>query len=223
MNIVTFEKLANPMNWLWSLDLIHFFNFYLGIAFLASSYMRVNQYRSILGLVRAVPGRWPKLFELIRRHGNIFLTWSTVLPAILAFCLFSLNMLASRLVWPSVDLTVARLLEHRVIFALVLPLGVMMLCVDWYATFTVGEVDRAMVQQYFDQAEYWLGSWTAPVVHFFTLGRINPRQMVAVEVQKALLEASRLINTTLWWVIAQVGLRMAFGLALWLTYAWIQM
>ena len=43
--------------------------------------------------------------------------------------------------------------------------------------------------------------------------------MVAVEVQKALLEASKLLNWTLWWIIAQVGLRVAFGLSIWTTYA----
>ena len=59
----------------------------------------------------------------------------------------------------------------------------------------------------------------ATVLRVFTLGFVNPRRMVAVEVQKALLEASRMLNSTLWWVTVQVGLRIAFGLALWLTWA----
>jgi hypothetical protein len=95
-----------------------------------------------------------------------------------------------------------------------------MLAVDLYATFTVGEFDRNMMQKYLDQAEYWLRSWSAPVVRVFTLGFVNPRQMVAVEVRKALVEASRLINSTLWWGSAQVSLRVVYGLTLWLTYAW---
>jgi hypothetical protein len=57
-------------------------------------------------------------------------------------------------------------------------------------------------------------------VRVFTLGYINPRRMVTLEVRKALVEASRLLNVTLWWVTAQVGLRAAFGLSLWLIYAW---
>ena len=95
-----------------------------------------------------------------------------------------------------------------------------MLSIDWYATFTFGKIDRELMQKYFDQAEYWLRSWTAPVVHIFTLGYVNPRRMVAVEVRKALIQASRLINSTLWWVTLQVSFRVAFGLVLWLTYAW---
>jgi hypothetical protein len=210
------------MQWLWNLNLIHFFNFYLGIAFLASTYVRVSQYRAILSLVRSIPGRWPKLFQLITRHSHLFLTWATILPAALAFAVFAMNMLASRLIWPQVDLTLAELLERWAVLPVILPLGLFMVLIDGYATFSVGEVDRQMMQQYFDQAEYWLRSWTAPVVRIFTFGYVNPRQMVAVEVRNALLEASRLINSTLWWVTAQVSLRIAFGLSLWLTYAWIQ-
>jgi hypothetical protein len=51
------------------------------------------------------------------------------------------------------------------------------------------------------------------------LGRINPRLMVAVEVRTALLSSSRMLNSTLWWVVIQAGLRIAFGLSLWASYA----
>jgi hypothetical protein len=94
-----------------------------------------------------------------------------------------------------------------------------MLGVDFYCTVVVGEVDQALLQKYFDEAEYWLRSWTAPVVRILSLGTINPRQMVAVEVRKALLEASRMLNANLWWMATQIGLRFAFGLSLWLSYA----
>jgi hypothetical protein len=94
-----------------------------------------------------------------------------------------------------------------------------MVGVDLYSTFRVGEIDRSLLERYFDQAEYWLRSWVAPVVRIFTLGYINPRKMVAAEVRKALEEASKVLNTTLWWVSLQVALRVAFGLTLWLTWA----
>jgi len=53
------------------------------------------------------------------------------------------------------------------------------------------------------------------VVRIFTLGYINPRQMVNVEVRKALLEASQLLQLSLWWISVQVGLRVVFGLSVW--------
>lgn len=207
------------MEWIWHLNLIHLFNFYLGVVFLASTAMRLSQYHAILALVRSFPARWPRLFRLMTEHKQIFLTWATALPAILAFVVFAINLAASRLVWPSVNLTPGQLLDHWLVLPLIGVLGILMLGVDGYSTFSVGNVDRELMQKYFDQAEYWLRSWTAPVVRVFTFGFINPRQMVAVEVRSSLLEASKLINSTLWWVTVQVGLRIAFGLALWLTYA----
>jgi hypothetical protein len=201
------------------LDLIHLFEFYLAVAFLISTVVRVNQYRSIIGLVGAVPGRWPQLFRLVKKHTTIFLTWTTVLPGVLALTLLAIHTLACRLVWPHANLTVSLLGSNWPAIPVVLLLGGCMLGVDWYVTFTFGKIDRDLMQKYFDQAEYWLRSWTAPVVRVFTLGYVNPRQMVAVEVRKALVEASRLINSTFWWMSLQVGLRVAFGLSLWLTYA----
>jgi hypothetical protein len=207
------------MSSLLDLNLIHLFDFYLAVMFLASTMLRINRYRSILALVGAVPGRWPRLFKLVREHRSVFLTWATVLPAILALTLSLTHMLACRLVWPQAKVTIGYLTSHEFAVPFIVVLGCLMLGVDWYATFTFGEVDRALMQKYFDQAEYWLRSWTAPVVRAFTLGYIDPRRMVGVEVRKALVQASQLVNTTLWWVTVQVTFRVAFGLALWLTYA----
>jgi hypothetical protein len=207
------------MTWLWQLNLFHFFDFYLALAFLLSTVMRFRQYEAIIRLVRAVPDRWPRLLKLVREHHTIFLTWSTGLPAFLALILWLLNTLACRLVWPQALLTVSDLGQLWLALPMVIVFGAGMLCVDIYATFSVGEVDGAMMEKYFDQAEYWLRSWIAPVVHIFTLGFFNPRKIVAVEVRRALVEASRLLNNTLWWVTVQVGLRIAFGLALWSTWA----
>src|SRR5262249_3692174 len=137
----------------------------------------------------------------------------------LALGLWLLHSLACRLVWPHAALTVGELEDLRAAVPVVTILGIAMVALDLYATFKVGQVDRRLLERYFDQAEYWLRSWVAPVVHVFTLGYINPRRMVAVEVRKALVDASRLLNTTLWWVSGQVGLRIAFGLSLWLAYA----
>jgi hypothetical protein len=102
---------------------------------------------------------------------------------------------------------------------MVLPLGLAMFGVDLYTLMRVGAIPRSEMEKYFDQAEYWLRSHAAHVVRVFTLGFVNPRKMVAEEVRKSLEGASNLLNTTLWWVNLQVGLRFSFGLSLWLTWA----
>jgi hypothetical protein len=202
-----------------NLNLIHLFDFYLMLAFLAGTVRRLEQYQSIGRLVLAGPGRWPRLLQLVKQHRTIFLTWATVVPGLLALGLWAAQLVASRWVWPQADLTTGQLAEHWLPLTAVACLGLAMIAVDVYGIVIVGEFDRALMEKYFDQAEYWLCSRTAHVVRVFTLGFVNPRKMVNVEVRNALLQASRMLNTTLWWVTMQIGLRVAFGLSLWLTWA----
>ena len=184
------------------LDLIRFLDFYLMLTFVAGTVRRVGQYLSVGRLAVSVPSRWPRLLDLARQHRMIFLTWATVLPALLWLMLPMAQLVE---LWPAVPV--------------LLLTGGAMLGVDVYATFSVGAIDRPMLEKYFDQAEYWLRSWAAPVVKVFTFGYVNPRRMVAAEVQKALVQASELLNSTLWWVSVQIALRTAFGLSLWLAWA----
>lgn len=215
------RRVVKPMG---DLNLIHLFDFYLVATFVLSTAQRIRQYLSILGLVGGFPSRWPRLLELVSQHRSIFLTWATLAPALLALGLWFVQLLASRLLWPEAGqpphgLTLARLGELPVAIPFIALFGLGMLAVDVYFILVVGKVDRPEMEKYFDQAEYWLRSWAAPVVKAVTFGFVNPRKMVATEVQNALLSASRLLNATLWWVVLQTGLRIAYGLSLWLTYA----
>jgi hypothetical protein len=207
------------MAWLPNLHLFRSFELYLSLMFLISSYLRFWQYRAVIGLVKDVSGRWPRLFELVKQHGSIFLTWGTVFPLAVTLALLLAQLLARHLLFPSADeFTVADLGDLWVAIPVVLVLGAAMAVFDARGTWDVGEIDRPQLEKYFDQAEFWLKSPAARVVHVFTLGFINPRKMVAVEVRSALLSASKLLNSNLWWVSAQAGLRIAFGLSLWTSY-----
>jgi hypothetical protein len=193
---------------------------YLALMFGVSTFLRIRQYAAILGLVRAFRARWPKLFELVMRHQNIFLTWGTFLPLALSGGLWLLQTLVRYFVFPRADeFTAADLLAIWPAVPLVLLAGIAMIGFDGYCAWNVGEIKRDILEKYFDQAEYWLRSWTAPVVHAFTFGYVNPRQIVQVEVRNALVSSSRLLNSALWYVSVQCGLRILFGLTLWMSYA----
>jgi len=116
-------------------------------------------------------------------------------------------------------MNLARLLEHWPALVVVVPVGLAMLAVDLYGLIAVGTIDRGEMEKYFDQAEYWLRSRTAHVVRVVTLGYVNPRRMVGDEVRSALIAASQLLNTSLWWTSLMVGLRVAFATSLWVTWA----
>ncbi len=208
------------MSGLLELRLIRFFGFYLAVMFLLSTWVRLRQYGTIIRLVRSMPNRWPRLLVLVKQHAHIFLTWGTVLPLVLLFAIFTANYLASKWLWPQADdFTLAQLATLYPIWPIVLIFGAGMIAFDVWGVVSVSVIDQTEMEKYFDQAEYWLRSWTAPVVHIFTFGRINPRQMVAVEVRGALVSSSRMLNSTLWWVVTQAALRIAFGLSLWFAYA----
>jgi hypothetical protein len=87
-------------------------------------------------------------------------------------------------------------------------------------TFAASARSTARSEKHFDQAEYWLRSWTGPL-GACSFGYLDPRQIVHSEVEKALTELNGMLTTTLWWVCMQVGLRIAFGLSLWVSWAYL--
>src|SRR5947209_1019439 len=101
----------------WSLNLIHFLDFYFAFTFFAGTLRRLGQYHSVGQLVFAGPGRWPLLLKLVSQYRTIFWTWSMVLPLLLALALWIVQLLASRLLFESAGrpphgLTVERLVEQ---------------------------------------------------------------------------------------------------------------
>jgi hypothetical protein len=202
-----------------SLDLIRLFDFYLAAMFVIGTVRRYSLYRHTAGIAFAFPGRWPHLFKLMRSHHAVLLTWRTALPSIMTLVIWILHTLASRMIWHDAQLSMRDLYSHWTPALVVAPLGCAMMALDIYFLVVVGQIDRPMVETYFDQAEHWLRSWHAPVVKAVTFGFVNPRRMVNDEVQKALVAAGNLIERSLYLTSLQMGLRVAFGLSLWLTWA----
>lgn len=206
------------------LNLIHFLDFYFALVFFAGLIRRLGQYHTVAQLVYAGPKRWPNLLKLLSQYRTIFWTWSMLLPALLGLGIWIAQMLASRLVFQDAGLeehalTIARLVEVWPAMLVVVPVGLAMSGFDAYSIYLIGQFDRAELERHFDEAEYWLRSRTAHVVRVVSFGYVNPRRMVAEEVEKALVDVGDLLNFNLWWVAVQMGLRFAFAMSLWLTWA----
>ena len=134
------------MDRLYALNLIRLFDFYLALAFLVSTAVRVRQYHTILKVVRAVPGRWPRLFALVRRYRHLFLTWGTILPLALTLFLWLGHTLFLRLVLePNEGLTVGQLLRLWAALPFVVASGAAMLCFDLYGAFSVAVIEQAEI------------------------------------------------------------------------------
>lgn len=213
------------MHFLWyDLNLINCLTFYFLMMFAASTFRRWQQYREMISLVMGSGQRWPHLLKLVKSHRTIFLTWRTVAPLALTLALTVVQALASQVLFPqagesATGLTLDKLAHHLGLSLIIGTLGISMLAVDIFFLISVGEIDRPVVEKHLDQAEYWLVSKMAHVVKIVTFGRINPRRMVAEEVRKALVDASNMINSAIWWVNLQMALRFCFGLSLWIGWA----
>jgi hypothetical protein len=200
------------------LNLIRLFDFYLALMFLISFLRRWDVYLDAVRLLIAVRGRWPRLINRLGEHKSLILNWSFFRPAILALILMTLQLIASRMVWPYANLTVNDLSGERWQLALILVPLIPMLAVDSYFIVRVARFDHDETVKYFDMAESWL-TWKGRLVHLATLGVVDPRRLVDVELKKSLSEYQSTLTASLWWVSAQTGFRLAFGLTLWLVWA----
>lgn len=81
-----------------TLNLIDVLNYYLILAFVVGTVMRIRNYRAVLGVLVTFPNRWPKLLRLVKQYRTIFLRWPTLLPIGLTLALMLGNTLASHLV-----------------------------------------------------------------------------------------------------------------------------
>jgi hypothetical protein len=208
------------MEWLYAIRPISLFSLYLAAAFLLSTWLRLQQYRAVLSLISRLHTRWPNLTRLVVAHRSIFLTWNTVRPLLLVGGLLLINMLASYYIWPQARaFLVADLIVIWPVLPVVLTTTMAMVVFDTTGAVQVTEIDTPETEKYLDMAESWLSGWKAPAIRIFTLGYINPRQMVAKEVRTALEGASAVLNSNLWWLTTQTLLRIACGMSLWASYA----
>jgi hypothetical protein len=209
------------MSWLLDIHLIRLFNFYLTYVFILTTLVNIRDYRHMLAVARSLPGRWPRLLQLLKNHSHILLNWRMGVPLLTSLGLLLVQLIVTRFIPAAEDkkLTIGNLLPIWPVLPVIVATSAAMIVVDVYANWPLPPFDRASVEQQLDQAEFWLRSWTAPVVRVLSLGYINPRSMVAAEVRTSLLEASKLLHRTLWWTAWQAAFRIACGLSLWLTYA----
>jgi hypothetical protein len=200
------------------LNLINLFEFYVIVMFLLSFLRRWRVYWDAIRLLVRVRGRWPRLVTALAEHKSLLLNWAFFRPVILALIVTVIQLVFSRLIYPQAVLTGPQLREELWLVPIILVPLIPMLAVDLYFIIRVGRFDHDETVKYFDQAESWLG-WKGPVVRVLTLGIVNPRKMVDREVQKSLAEMQSTLSSSMWWVIAQMSLRLAFAVTLWTIWA----
>jgi hypothetical protein len=209
------------MNSLRSVNLINLFDFYLAAMLLIGLFRRWTVYWETVRLVVVFYGRWPKLIEVLKAQHGVLVTATVLKPLLLAVILMLVQMICSRLIWPQATIKIETVEAHWWCLLLVVFAALPMLCVDTYFLICVGSIDRKQTEQYLDQAEHWLGSWKTPVLRVITLGYVNPQKIVHEEVRKGLTSLGELVSWAAWWASVQMACRFAFGLTIWLLWAFI--
>jgi len=208
------------MTHLHDLNLIRLFDFYLALMLLVGFYRRFSVYRDVVFLLFAfVIRRWPRLLSRLVRHRGEVMNWSTLGPLAVALALMTLQMIASRLVFPQATITLRDLLDPGWQLPLVIITIVPMLAVDFYFIIRVGRFDHSETVKYFDQAETWAGTLRANVVRIATFGRVDPERMVDEQVRDGLRQFGGTLSWAMWWVSTQVILRLLYGVTLWILWA----
>ncbi len=201
-----------------TLNLIDVFSVYLILCFVVGTVLRLRNYRALLGLIRAFSQRWPKLLQLVKGYRAIFLRWPALLPIGLTLALMLGNLLASRLLWSQARVTVEDLWPRWWALLIVTISAALMVFWDGNAVLHFSRFDRLALEKNLDRAEHWLQTWKAPTLRFLTFGLINPRRIVNQQVEAALVKASLIVNGQMWRWSLQIGLRLGFGFALWITW-----
>lgn len=201
------------------MNLMDLFQFYLGVVFILSIVLRRRQYRALVELVAAGPKRWPRLMNLLSAERWLLFSWPTLVPIALALLLMLIHSAMYNLLWPHAAVTLSDLTHHTTALGLLLVCAANMVTVDAQSTFSHWEFNKADYEPMLDQAEYWLTTRWAPALKMLTFGRVDPEQRVRAEVRQALTRSQADIRAMFWNWSIQVGLRLAFGITLWLTWA----
>jgi hypothetical protein len=202
------------------MNLIDLLQNYLILIFFLSLFWRYRQYRAMLGIVAEAKHRWPNVCKLVAEHRFIFLTWPTLLPSGMTLALTLIHTVAYNIFWPQAMVRPHDLVAHPILFIITAVCCIWMVSLDLRANFSTWEFKREDIDPYLDKAEFWLRTPWAPTLRIVSFGYLNPHRIVRDEVYKALTQACFDLNKMMWDWTVQISVRLAFGLSLWLPWAW---
>lgn len=202
------------------INLIRLYDFYLLMMFVIGLLRRAGFYKDVVLVSIAAVLRQPNLVRRLGANRDVLMNWTTMRPIFFATLLLASQFVLSRLIWPDATLTGRDVSHSGWQSALLVALFLPMFAVDVYFLVRVGQIDRGLAHEHMARAEYWLAGWRGPAVRVVTFGYVNPRKMVDDQLRDGLVWFRGTMAWSMWWTTGQVGLRVLFGLAIWLLWAW---
>ena len=204
----------------WSLfNLIELFELYLLLTFILSLALRYHDYRTNFGFLMKVPQRWPKMFEVIKGHSGVLLTWTMLVPVGVTFAIFMTHVICFRFIWSDADLHWDDVWREWIPAITVLAAGLAMLTLDGIALFSGGQANLDAIERNLDRGEFALTSRGLQAIRVLSFNLFKPKQVVENRVQDTLVGLRITLIRQLRRRSFHSALRVAFGFFLWLAWA----
>lgn len=204
-----------------AINLMASYERYLVLTFVLSLMLRFRQYHTNVRFAWAVPQQWPNVLAIIKKHSNIFLTWTTLLPVAITFGILLMHTVCYRLIWSEAIVTPDGLRQHPLVLAFLLPVSLWMICLDLGTLFRSSQLDFAEIEKNLSKGEFALTSRALSALRLASLGFFNPRKLVENRVADSLhgVRLALLAQLRRW--SFHTAVRITFGFLLWFAYAYL--
>lgn len=192
---------------------------YLVLTFVLSLMLRFRQYHTNVRFAWAFPQQWPNVLGIIKKHSNIFLTWTTLLPVAITLGILLTHTVCYRLIWSEAIVTPGELGRHPLVTAFLLPVSLWMICLDVRTLFRASQLDFAEIEKNLSKGEFALTSRAISALRLASLGFFNPRKLVETRVADSLQGVRLALLAQLRSWSFHTAVRITFGFLLWFAYA----
>lgn len=170
--------------------------------------VQLRHHVALYRFVRKSPARWPQLYQIVRDHLRLLITWPTVLTVGLMSLLWVAHTAFRRLLYPSAQVSFETLRAEPWLLVAAVLFGAIMFALDLGALVRASSFRPPQRTWLLDLTEAALKAEVLPV-----------RWFVAWRVRQGVLGSLPVVQHWVWKRSAEIGARLAFGTTLWLAWA----
>lgn len=182
------------------------FEYYL-LATFALGLVQLRHHLALYRLVLRTPGRWPKLYDVIKADLGELITWPTVLIVGLMWSAWLVHTLLRRMLWPSAAVSLEDFGAETWLFTIGVLTAAAMIVLDVRATFRVVRFRKPRMTWIIDLTELGLKSKVLPV-----------RWYVQWRLRAKVVRSLPIVHRWMWKRTAEISTRLVFGATLWVTW-----
>lgn len=205
------------------LNLITLFEWYLLLTFLFSLAIRYELYRSYVKLFWSMPGKWPAMYDVIKKHSTSFLNWTMTIPVGIMLAIYLIHMISYRFIWTDAEISPVDLFDSWLVWLPVLVLLFAMFYNDFRGLFQIEPVNFTDLETHLRHGEFALQSKVSKWVKRLSFNKVNPKKIVESRVAETIQWIRSAFLLQLRYQSFHTVVRIAFGFLLWTSWARLKM